>query len=667
MTIENSIIDSEEPADRVTADYGHWRSPIAPASALSRPGNAQWPERHGDDLYWIQSLPEQGGRLVLMRWDETPGTEPRVATPAGFNIRTRVHEYGGRCHLIIDDNVYFVNFDDQVLYRQSLVDGAEPVALTLAADDAWMLADPVATANGWLVFVGERRRSGQENENALVGIKTDARPQDDICVIVDGDDFYACPVVTTTGDRLAFFSWSHPHMPWDESSLWVADLHVEEKSIAASALRRVAGGPGESVCQLLFRSNGDLVFARDGEAVSDYWNLCTLSSEGGGTADVSVLTSDSAEYGVAHWVFGHRRVVEDRAGRLLAARTEHGSERLVVVGTGTENLEILSCDAVRFDYLHANADGSVLAVAEFLDRDAAIVEIAAGSKSLRVVDSGRATLEVDDVSLPTQISVPTRDGATTYAWSYAPKNGLFEAPPGRRPPLMVLVHGGPTSRAVPTYDLTRQYWTSRGFAVVDVNHRGSTGFGRRYRQSLLGGWGETDVDDVADVVNHLVDNDRVDGRSVFIRGSSAGGYAVLRALTRHPVLFAAGACYYGIGNLTTLARSTHKFESRYLDGLLGEAFDDARCDQHDNVYFQRSPINFIKNLARPMILFQGSEDRVVPPAVSREVVKALEALAIHHVYVEYPGEGHGFRIAENRIDALTRETEFLLTELAKIR
>jgi len=660
---------TSEKSESAPYQGGRWTSPIDPEMALARPGSAQWPERHGDSLFWVQSLPEQAGRLALMRCPCDQPDQIQTVTPADFNLRTRVHEYGGRCHIIVDDSVYFVNFTDQGLYRQSLVTDSEPQPVTTPATDGWMLADPLLIDGNWLVFVGEQSQADQENTNALVAVHRRASPGDGVQVLAHGDDFYACPVLSPDKKVLAYFSWRHPDMPWDSSRLSVVDLSIEDQTIAAGEPRHVAGGEGQAVCQLLFSQSGDLIFALDRDeptadrersakaeqlGIENFWNLYRMQLNAAAPV-ATLLTQDHAEYGAAHWVFGYRRLV-DCGQTIVAVRTTLNGDELVMLHGG-EITEIDS-DAVRFSFLSQSGNASVLAVAEFADRDSCIVELDIEAATVTRIHASDPPVDREMISEPRQIRVPTRDGAATFAWFYRPANPAFTLPEATRPPLMVLVHGGPTSRAEPSFDLSRQYWTSRGFAVVDVNHRGSTGFGRQYRQALRGQWGEIDVDDVADVVAHLVESGEVNADLVFIRGSSAGGYVVLRALTRHPLRFSAGACYYGIGNLVTLAQSTHKFESRYLDGLLGESFDAIRAAESDNVYHQRSPINYIENLASPMILFQGSEDQVVPPEVTREVVEALTARKLHHEYVEYEGEGHGFRKAENRIDALSQETRF---------
>lgn len=252
-----------------------------------------------------------------------------------------------------------------------------------------------------------------------------------------------------------------------------------------------------------------------------------------------------------------------------------------------------------------------------------------------------------------------------HGYYYIPHNPRFTAPDGHLPPLLVMVHGGPTSRATRSLDLSRQYWTGIGFAVFDINHRGSTGHGRRYRQYLLGRWGQVDIDDIVDGIDFLVNQSLVDPAKIIIRGKSAGGYTVLRALTQYPNYFCAGGCYYGIGNLSTLTAKTHKFESNYTDRLIGETYDEADAKAKDSEYYKRSPINFIHRVVSPTILFQGLDDPVVPPDLSREVVDVLAAHNIDHEYVEYPGEGHGFRKSETNIDALQKETLFYQRILAK--
>jgi len=646
--------------------YGDWPSPLDTADVFARPGMPQFPERYDGVLYWVQSLPEEKGRLVLVYQSEDG--KVHHFTPVGFNIRTRVHEYGGRSHVLGFGHCWFINFDDQRLYRQALPSpggkhdstaGNAPVVVTPPVDspDGWMLADPVLHPSGqWLIAAGERARDGMENENAIVAVdlRNPGTDQHTIIPLATGNDFYSTPRLSGDGKRLCYIRWNHPNMPWDSTELVVGSFDSATGELQDPKV--VAGGNGESICQPAYRAGDALLFMRDrnGEqAADDFWNIYAHQN-----GVETTITAELAEYGAPHWVFGHSRLTPLDEERVLAVRTAVDGDSLVVVANNTTTDVAADTDFVQFSQLSEQRDGKVLLLAQSAIRDASIVEFDANTNRLDEVVVGSPLLDRADTSVASSLASPTRDGKTTYSWAYTPRNSQCAAPNNTLPPLMVMVHGGPTSRSGSAFDPMRQFWTTRGFAVLDINHRGSTGFGRRYRQALNGLWGERDVDDVVDAVKHITSSGGADPQRVFIRGGSAGGYVVLAAMTRFPDVFCAGACYYGIGNLVTLAQSTHKFEARYLDTLLGESWDPTLEGNQDSVYYQRSPINHMHLARSRMILFQGADDRVVPPEVSREVVRALEKNGIDHRYVEYAGEGHGFRSAPNRIDALESEAAF---------
>lgn len=653
--------------------YGQWPSPLNTVDVFSRPGVPQFPERVGEDFYWLQSLPEEKGRTVLVRraGGADDDRETTQLTPSGFSIRTRVHEYGGRCHVLDDESCWFVNFDDQRLYRQAL-DGASPVSVlgNDAGESPWMFADLVLHPNGgWLFAVGERAVAGRENENTIVAINVGAMTRDgvsaaarpdrandtSVTVVAAGSDFYASPRISPDGTRIAWVRWEHPHMPWDQSELVVCDFD----SVTGACVNEhvVAGGDGVSVCQPFFNADGALGFAADGagEGVgADFWNLYCRKAGGAKIA----LTEDRAEYGEAHWVFGYSRVTPLGNGGQLAIASAVDGDRLMLIGPDGATPLTEPASWVSFSQLSAESNGMVYLIGYSATRDASVLGVDVERREVSVLLAGGDTLASQDVSVGVPVEAPTRDGDVTHSLAYPPTNSGYRGPTDARPPLMVLVHGGPTSRSGLAFDPLRQFWTTRGFAVLDVNHRGSTGHGRSYRQALHGLWGERDVDDVVDAVTHYTQQGHADPERVFIRGGSAGGFAVLAALTRYPEVFCAGACYYGIGNLETLAKSTHKFESRYLDSLLGEPWDDAMAGKTDTVYYTRSPIHRMHAVRSPMILFQGTEDRVVPPEVSREVVDVLKAAGLKHEYIEFEGEGHGFRSAPNRVRALEAEAAF---------
>ncbi len=645
---------------RRVAPYGTWSSPLDITALFERQASPAYPDMYRGERYWLETKAKEGGRLALMR----KAADGRLAclTPTGFNVRTRVHEYGGRCFVIGNDRVYFSNFSDQRLYVQALREDARPRPLTpkrQADGSTGMYADLQLSADGrWLIFVWESDCPDRENRNALGYLALPGDGESVPGLLVDGCDFYANPVLAPDGRRLAWIQWRHPYMPWDQTELWLADLGHRNRGLTLIEPRMIAGGERRSICQLVFGQEGTLYFAMDGDMAEApagaFWNLYQYRH-----GAVSALTADRAEYGQPHWVFGESRCVPLSGRRLLAVRTSGDGDELVLVDVASRSVKPIRSAYQGYAHLsRAGERDDVLMVARSARHAGRIVRCRDGSESLEVCDDLKPLLSECDISVGRAISYPTRDGAIAHAYFYAPNNACFIGPDTARPPLLVMVHGGPTSRCAPSFDPAKQYWTTIGFAVLDVNHRGSTGYGRAYRQSLLGHWGEYESIDIVDGIEYLIRQDLIDQQRVCIRGRSAGGYTVLRALTGFPQYFAAAACYFGIGNLVTLAETTHKFERHYTDNLIGEEFDPQHARRVTSLYYQRSPIHFVDRIGSPTIIFQGVEDKVVPMSVSRELVIELQRRGIDHEYTEYPGEGHGFRSSQTNIDALTREVKF---------
>ncbi len=594
-----------------------------------------------------------------------PNGDAVCVTPGEYNVRTRVHEYGGRCYVLGNARAYFSNFSDQRLYAQHLDGDAMPTPLTpprFEDGSEGMYADLQLTPDGqYLVFVWERGFEEAENCSAIGVLRVSEDLEQIPGALVEGSDFYANPAIAPAGDRLAWIQWRHPDMPWDQSELWMATLADGGDRLIAVEPRLVAGGSGQSVCQVAFGDDGALYFAMDGEGEGPqaFWNIYRYRS-----GAVSAVTRDTAEYGAPHWVFGETRYVPLSSGRLLASRTSALGDELLLIDAGTGDARRFARHMHGFTQLsRVGRSDDVMMVGRSTTRSAALFRFRASEQRLEQCKKVDAKLDDADISVAEPIEYTARDGATAFAYFYAPKNAKFCSAADARPPLLIMVHGGPTSRCVRTLDVTKQYWTTRGFAILDVNHRGSTGHGRAYRQSLLGHWGEYEVNDIVGGIDYLKHRGVIDPEKVCIRGRSAGGYTVLQALTRFPDYFNAGACYYGIGNLATLAKFTHKFEMHYTDGLLGEVFDPKTAGRADSRYYQRSPIRHLDRLESPMIVFQGLDDKVVPPSLSRELISVLRERGIEHEYAEYPGEGHGFRSSETNIDALTRETNFYIRVL----
>ncbi len=567
-----------------------------------------------------------------------PQGSPRDVTPAGANVRSRVHEYGGGACTLAGDVVFYVEFADQRLYRLDHGAAPRPITPAPARPGAVRYADAVVTPDdATLICVRERDPDdGGEPVNELVALPADgsAPPR----VIASGADFYATPRLSPDGARLAWLSWDHPRMPWDGTECWVADW----RGGALGRATRVAGGPEESVFQPAWSPAGVLHFVSDR---TGWWNLYAWRDR-----EAVALAPMAADCGVPLWVFDAGTYDFLPGGDVLCRVRSDGLERLVRIAPGGAvtaldipftSLGAPSVDGTRAVFVGASGTAAPAVVA---------LDLASGRVDV-VRRSMEEAVDLGFLSPPEPIAFPTAGGATAHALYYAPRNRDFRAPPGERPPLLVMSHGGPTASADAALSLRTQFWTSRGIAVVDVDYRGSAGYGRAYRDALRGRWGVADVDDCVAAARFLVERGDADPDRLAIRGGSAGGYTTLAALAFRDV-FAVGASYYGIGDLETLATDTHKFESRYLDGLVGP-YPAAR-----DVYVERSPIHHVDGIACPVILFQGLEDRVVPPAQSAAMAASLGARGVPYALLEFPGEQHGFRRAETIRRAIEAELWF---------
>ena len=608
------------------AAYGTWPSPIDAAKVASAATGYSSLKADGDVLYWIESRPGEGGRSTLIRHSNGSATE---LTPAPFNVRSRVHEYGGGAYCIADGLVYFVDFRDQNIYAVDAEANAPPRAIT-QGDDGERFAD-LAWDGAALLAVRERHGDG-EPINDLVRVGVDGG---DVQVLHGGHDFYAAPRPSADG-RLAFLVWDHPNMPWDGTQLMLADYG--EAGLANAVV--VAGGADEAIVQPTWCGEGGdrLLFASDAHG---YWNLHAYDRSG-----VYCLLLEDAEYAGPAWQFASTYFAAVGPRHVVARRVEDGTPSLVVVDTETGFASPLDERCAGYADLASTPNG-VAFIAGHADRPRCIVELGLESRKQRVVAApDDEPVAAALVAVPEMIRFPSATG-DAYANLYSPRNADFAGLDGELPPLLVLVHGGPTSATSAELSLGIQFYTSRGWAVADIDYRGSTGYGRAYRERLNGAWGVADVEDCVACVRHLVADGRADPARVAIRGGSAGGYTTLAALTFSDV-FKAGASHYGIGDLLALDEDTHKFESRYLGTLVGDV-DTLR---------QRSPVNHVERLNRPVIFFQGSEDQIVPPNQAETMRKALLAKGIDVECHVFDGEGHGFRRAENIRHAVAAEYAF---------
>jgi dipeptidyl aminopeptidase/acylaminoacyl peptidase len=622
--------------DPVIAAYGTWPSPITAARVAAGVKPVSAPRIVGERVLWLQSLPEEGGRMAVAELDA--GGASRIVTPAPFNVRTRVHEYGGGAFVAAGSTIWFSNFADNLVYAQ--VGDAAPVAIT--ADGAQRHADLELDATRHrLIAVREDHGGAGEPVNGLVALKLDGSGS---TTLAEGADFYASARVSPEGRRVAWLSWSHPRMPWEGTELWLAAF-ADDGSLIHS--RCMAGGPGESLCQPVWAPDGKLYVVSDR---SGFWNLYRLEASG----LVPVCTME-AEFGQPQWLFAQSSYGFSGPDEIVAVCRENARSRLLRIDVRSG---VATTIPTSFEDIVELRVGHGFAVVEGGSPTAPV-------RIVRVtLDDGAETVlasSTDDVpdagllSVARAIDFPSANGRTAHAFHYAPHNAGFQAPAGERPPLIVVSHGGPTSMASSTLKLAIQFWTSRGFAVLDVNYGGSTGFGRAYRQLLSGQWGIVDVEDCVAGARYLAARGLADGERLAIRGGSAGGYTTLAALAFHDV-FKAGASYYGVADLRALDADTHKFESRYLTDLI------AAMPEREALYAQRSPLHHAGRISCPVIFFQGLDDKVVLPAQSEVMVAALRARAIPVAYLPFEGEGHGFR----RKDSLQRALEAELSFYAQV-
>ncbi len=609
--------------------YGTWPSPITRSMLTEAAVGLSQVQVHDEEVWWNESRPSEAGRQALVSSPLAGGEViERLSVP--WSARTAVHEYGGRCWTVHGDTLVFSNWADQRLW--AMRNGGEPQALTPAPPEprAWRYADPVVTPDGrWVICVRERHE-GAEVTNDLVAVTLDGG--DEPVPLAAGRDFYAAPRISPDGTRLAWLCWDHPDMPWDHTELREAPFDAAPAGPGGRGQRPrlgddrlVAGQPGESITQPRWSASGVLHY------VSDRTGWYNLYADGG-----EPLAPASAEFAGPDWVFGESTYTFLPDGRIVATwRGADGSAQLGLVGaSGPQPLDL---PFSQYAYLDGSG-GEVVGVAGSPTSPPAVVRIGADDASVAVLRaSQQVPVDAAMLSRPRLVSYKS-GGETARAWFYPPTNPAYEAPAEERPPLVVMSHGGPTSSASTVLSLGVQYWTSRGFAVANVDYRGSSGYGRAYRDRLRGEWGVLDVEDCSAVVEFLAGEDLADGTRAVIRGGSAGGYTTLAALCFTDV-FAAGASLYGVADLELLARDTHKFEARYLDRLVGpwpEAADR---------YRERSPLYHLEGLRCPVILFQGEEDAVVPRAQADTIYAALTKRGVPVAYVLFPGEQHGFRQA----------------------
>ncbi len=601
--------------------YGSWSSSLSLDHMVQDVVRLAEPAVDGSAVYWIETRPSEKGRSVLVTC--APGQEQSDVTPADYSVRSRAHEYGGGSYLARGDRVWFVNDDDQCIYTQTLPAGS-PERLT--ATGAMRFADmELDRARNRLLTICEDHGKEGNPENFIAGVDLDSG---EISAVVSGADFYSNPRLSPDGSRLSWLSWNHPNLPWDTTELWLATVAPDGE---ISEQRCVSLGKDESVFQPQWSPDGDLFFVSDR---SGWWNLFRFRDDA-----TEVVIPEQAECGVPQWVFGMSTYAFPDSDHVVVATTRDGSWQLSRFGLATGRREALASDWTSIEGVAAD-DGCILILAGGGARALSVVSIDAQGAETVLKSAIDGVLDQSTISKPQAITYATSDGDQAHGFFYPPSNPVYRGHNKEKPPLLMICHGGPTSATATTLRLDIQFWTSRGFAVFDVNYRGSTGYGRGYRQKLYGTWGLADVDDCIHGARYLARQGLVDSKRMVIRGGSAGGYTVLNALTCHDE-FSAGSSFFGIGDLESMFETTHKFEACYDHWLIGPK------ESRKSIAEQRSPINSADRIKCPVIFFQGLDDKVVPPDQSESMVQALKDNKVPVAYLEFEGEGHGFRQSQN--------------------
>ncbi len=615
------------------APFGSWNSPIKTRMLVE--GNIRIGDISLDreELYWVEMRPEEDGRYVIVRHSDT-GTV-RDVLPHPFSARTLVHEYGGGALLASAGNVYFSNFDDQQIW--CVAPGEKPKTVT--AEGTLRFADAVhdPSRDRIISVCEDHSREDAEPTNRIVAVDLN---NGDVATLVEGADFYSTPRIRSDAQQLAWLSWNHPNMPWDGTELFVAP--IGEDGLLGTQ-RKVSGGHDESIFHPSWAPDGTLYFVSDR---TNWWNLY-CEHEG----QITAVFPREAEFGVPQWVFGMTTYGFLSDGSLLASYTRNGKWWVVRIEPRSRKHQILELPYSNVSSIHVGERRAFAVLSSPTEFDS-LIEIDPTNRSCHVIRrSSPIQPDPNYTSVPEAFEFPTDDDRTAHAFYYPPANIDYCGPSDEAPPLLVIVHGGPTGATIAQCRLSVQYWTSRGFAVCDVNYGGSTGYGREYRNRLRHSWGIVDVADVTNAAVYLAKQGKVDQRRLIIRGGSAGGYTTLACLAFRDV-FCCGASYYGVSDLALLARDTHKFESGYLDRLVGQ------YPQQAERYRERSPIDHLDGFDRPVILLQGLEDKIVPPNQAELILESLTRKGIPVAYVAFPEEQHGFRKADTIIRAHEAELYF---------
>ena len=625
------------------AGFGSWKSPITSDLIVSKTIGIGGVIVNGNNIYWLEKRPQEKGRNLIVGYFSDKSSGINLAggikdiTPPSLSVRSKIHEYGGGAYTVDNNTIYFSNYKDGRIYQQTINRQPKPLTNKLYQRYADIVVDH--WRDRLICVCEDHETENSEAENSLITVNLATGK---IAPLIIGEDFYSSPRLSPDGKQLAWLSWNHPHMPWDSTYLWLADL---DESGMVGEPKLIAGGEAESVCEPKWHQDGTLYFSSDR---TNWWNLYRTNGDG----SVEILHQMAAEFAYPHWVFGLSTYSFISQDLLVCTYSENGSWHLGQIDLRTKQFTEIKTRYTNISDLQATENGFVVFIGGTPTETTSIVKLDLENRTEEILKrAGDLAIDPDYLSLPEAIAFPTANDLTAHAWYYPPTNKDYTAPGQELPPLIVKSHGGPTAAASVDLNLRIQYWTSRGFGYLDVNYGGSIGYGRQYRQRLDGKWGIVDVEDCINGAKHLVERNLVDGDRLVITGSSAGGYTTLAALTFRDT-FKAGASYYGVSDLEILTKDTHKFESRYLDRLIG------KYPEEKATYQKRSPIYHIKQLNCPVIFFQGLKDKVVPPNQAEMMFNAIRDKNLPVAYVTFEQEAHGFRISDNIKKALDSEFYF---------
>lgn len=675
--------------------YLSWKSDLSLEHVFTQSAKIEYPTPWRQGCVYLTNLTDESNRMGLIYHRMKTCHKPartQCLTPAPFNLKTRISEMGGKPFWVFDKEIVFSNDIDNCLYQIKWLDNESDsqeqgsptitkLTRTVDENESRHYAEFNLLNSEWALCVVEYNHPDYTESRHALAVLNMQFGESDPKILDISSDFFSNLVVDQNRQRIAWVQWQHPNMPWDSTELWTVRYELNDSGVNLLSPQRINFGLDEpecaAVCQLLFTYDGRLCCAVDfanqaPSASKNFWNIwvCEFPDEERyenvlqpKKLVAKQLTFGQQEFGYPHWQYQDVRLVQLDRDTLLGIASGAQRDSLVRIDLQRGVLVEIESSAIYFQFLSAAKEKEqnfAMVLARYADRAEAVLGID-GTRLIAEPYMVRDNVMLkNEISQPKHIHFNSRGGQTAYAYFYSPKNSQYpkQKMADVAPPLLVMVHGGPTARAYGYFDLQKQFWTQRGFAVLDVNHRGSSGYGRAFRDSLYGSWGDADCDDIIAAIESVCSRGWANPRQVCIRGKSAGGYAVLRALTEYPDRFCAGACYYGIGSLVTLAEVTHKFESRYTGQLVGEVYHPASALQVESAFQTRSPINNVANIKSPMIIFQGLLDKIVPPSVAQEMVTALNKHSIPHKYVEYAAEGHGFRHPQINIDAWQQELSF---------